>query len=65
MLFRSTHLVEAVIEGMIGEFTAQDILAKCPTASLDLVRRILTQQKALGRIERIGEGRGSRWRRTA
>jgi len=60
-----THLVEAVIEGMIGEFTAQDVLAKCPTASLDLVRRILTQQKALGHLERIGEGRGSRWRRTA
>jgi hypothetical protein len=41
-----THLVEDVIEDMTGEFTAQDVLAKCPTASLDLVRRILTHDAA-------------------
>ena len=59
-----TRLIEAAIDAAIGDFSAQDILAQCPGASLDLVRRILKDQKALGHIESLGMGRAAKWRRT-
>ncbi len=58
-----TRLINAAIDSAIGDFTAQEILAKCPTASLDLVRQILKQRKALGQIESLGRGRSAKWRR--
>jgi len=58
-----TKLIDAAIDGAIGDFTAQEILAKCPTASVDLVRQILKRRKALGEVESLGRGRFARWRR--
>jgi Fic family protein len=58
-----TRLVEAAIDRAIGDFSAQDILAQCPGASLDLVRRILKDQKALGHIKSLGTGRAAKWRK--
>jgi hypothetical protein len=58
-----TRLIDAAIDAAIGDFTAQEILAKCPTASLDLVRQILKRRKALGEVESLGRGRFARWRR--
>jgi len=58
-----TRLIDAAIDGAIGDFTAQDILAKCPSASLDMVRHILKRRKALGDVESLGRGRTAKWRR--
>jgi len=58
-----TRFINAAIDAAIGDFTAQEILAKCPTASLDLVRQILKQRKALGHIQSLGRGRSAKWRR--
>ena len=58
-----TRLIHAAIDAALGDFTGQEILAKCPTASLDLVRQILKQRKALGQIESLGRGRSAKWRR--
>lgn len=58
-----TRLIEAAIDAAIGDFSAQEILAKCPQASIDLVRQILKHRKALGQIESLGRGRAAKWRR--
>lgn len=58
-----TRLVDAAIDEAIGDFTVQEILAKCPTASIDLVRQILKRRKAFGEVESLGRGRSARWRR--
>jgi Fic family protein len=58
-----TQLINAGIDAAIGDFTAQEILARCPTASIDLVRQILKQRKALGEVESLGRGRWAKWRR--
>lgn len=58
-----SRLIDAAIDAAIGDFTAQEILAKSPTASIDLVRQILKQRKALGQIESLGKGRSAKWRR--
>jgi len=58
-----TRLINAAIDAAIGDFSGQEILAKCPTASVDLVRQILKKRKALGQIESLGRGRSARWRR--
>lgn len=58
-----TRLINSAIDTAIGDFTAQEILAKCPTASVDLVRQILKQRKALGHIQSLGRGRSAKWRR--
>lgn len=59
-----TRLIEAAIEGAFGDFSAQDILAQCPGASLDLVRRILKREKALGNVKSLGTGRAAQWQKT-
>lgn len=58
-----TRLINAAIDTAIGDFTAQEILAKCPAASVDLVRQILKQRKDAGHIECLGRGRSAKWRR--
>jgi len=58
-----TKLIDAAIDATIGDFTAQDILSRCPTASIDMVRHILKRRKALGEVESLGRGRAAKWRR--
>jgi len=58
-----TDLIQTAITSMFGEFTVQDLSAKCPTAGIDMIRRILNEQKRLGNVECLGRGRNARWRR--
>ena len=58
-----TRLINAAIDAALGDFTAQEILAKCPSVSVDLMRQILKQRKALGHIKSLGRGRSAKWRR--
>jgi Fic family protein len=58
-----TDLVLEAIANTFGEFTVQDLVRKCPTVSIDLIRLKLKEQKGLGKIECLGRGRNARWRR--
>ena len=58
-----TAMVLDVIGHMIGEFSVSDLQERCPTVSVDLIRRVLRQQRDLGQVECLGRGPHARWRR--
>jgi Fic family protein len=58
-----TALVEAAIEGFLGEFTLADLERACPGVSRDMVRRVLRDCQKIGAVECLGRGPGTKWRR--
>ena len=58
-----TDQVLSAIEQFAGEFTVARLELRCPGVSRDMVRRVLREQKAAGRIECHGRGPAARWRK--
>ena len=58
-----TELVEHAIEAIAGEFGITDLERLCPGVSRDMLRRLLRDLKAAGRIECLGRGPGAKWRK--
>jgi Fic family protein len=60
---RKTRLVLEAIRQKEGEFTLRQIMQDCPTVSVDLVRKVLQEQRAAGHIVSLGKGRGAVWKK--
>jgi hypothetical protein len=58
-----TELVEQAIKSTAGEFAITDLERACPGVSRDMIRRLLRDFNAEGRIECLGRGPGAKWRR--
>ncbi len=58
-----TELVLSVIGGFHGPFTVGQLQVRCPTVGVDLIRRILRDQKRAGKLECLGRGPAASWRR--
>jgi Fic family protein len=58
-----TALVEQAIEQAADEFGITDLECACPGVSRDMIRHLLRDLKAEGRIECLGRGPGAKWRR--
>ncbi|MBK6975534.1 MAG: Fic family protein [Sterolibacteriaceae bacterium] len=58
-----TDQVLSAIEQFAGEFTVARLELRCPGVSRDMVRRVLREQKAAGRIECHGRGPAARWQK--
>jgi Fic family protein len=58
-----SELVLSAIESFHGEFTVGQLQEQCPTVGIDLMRRILRQQKEAGKLECLGRGPTASWRR--
>lgn len=58
-----TDMVEHAIETVSGEFGVTDVERLCPGVSRDMIRRLLRDLKAAGRIECLGRGPGAKWRK--
>ncbi|MBN1289129.1 MAG: Fic family protein [Actinobacteria bacterium] len=56
-----TELARMVILETDGQFSLSEIHAKLPGVSEQLVKRVLQQMKADGRLKLSGKGRGARW----
>lgn len=57
-----TELVEHAIEAVGGEFGIADLERRCPGVSRDMIRHLLRDLKAAGRVECLGRGPGAKWR---
>ncbi len=58
-------LVREAIERTYGDFTVADLQQQCPNVSIDLVRKILREERDAGRVECLDRGgAGARWRHT-
>lgn len=54
-----------VLDAMIhfrSDFTIRDLQESCPHVGVDLIRRILREQRNLGRLECLGRGPNAKWR---
>lgn len=58
-----TVMVLDMINRMPGDFSISDLRERCPHVGVDLIRRILRQEREAGRLECLGRGPDARWRR--
>ena len=58
-----TKLIEAAVAAFPGSFTFRELRAACPTASAELVRKVLHGLRIAGRVRALGRGPGARWTR--
>jgi len=57
-----TVMVLDAIGHFMGDFTIRDLQERCPNVGIDLIRRILKEQRNLGRLECLGRGPTAKWR---
>lgn len=58
-----TAMVVDAISNLPVEFSVRDLQERCPTVGIDLIRRILRQERDAGRLECLGRGPDARWRK--
>jgi Fic family protein len=57
-----TAMVRDAIIHFSGDFSIRDLQERCPTVGVDLIRRILREERTAGRVECLGRGPNARWR---
>ena len=58
-----TAMVLDAINSLPREFSIKELQERCPTVSIDLIRRVLRQEREAGNLERLGQGVTARWRK--
>ncbi|MGA1794405.1 MAG: Fic family protein [bacterium] len=58
-----TEMIEAAVNGFLGDFTLTQLERTCPAVSRDMIRRILRELKKAGHVECLGRGPGAVWRK--
>ncbi len=58
-----TAMILDAISNLPVEFSIRDLQERCPTVGIDLIRRILRQERTDGRLECLGRGPDARWRK--
>ena len=56
-------MVVEAIKNSTGEFTVKDLQDRCPTVGIDLIRKILRNEKKAGRIDCLGRGPDAKWKK--
>jgi len=59
-----TALVIQGVEKLSGDFSVAELQRQCPGVSLDMIRRVLKDLRAAERVECLGRGLKSKWRKT-
>lgn len=57
-----SSLVRQTVLAQVEYFTLADLSAQLPTASSQLIKKILAELKKAGKVRLTGKGRGARWR---
>ncbi len=56
-----SDLVRQTILAQVEPFTLGDLAAQLPSASTQLIKKVLAEHKKQGKVRLIGRGRGARW----
>lgn len=56
-----SDLVRRTVLTQVEEFTLADLSVQLPTASLQLIKKVLAELKKGGTVRLVGRGRGARW----
>ena len=54
-------LVRQAVTAQVGPFTLTELKAQCPSASVQLIKKVLAEMKREGKVTLTGRGRGARW----
>ena len=57
-----TAMVVDALKHFRNEFTISELQERCPHVGIDLIRKILREQKNLGKLECLGRGPNAKWR---
>jgi Fic family protein len=57
-----TAMVLDALKYFRGNFTIRDLQERCPNVGIDLIRRILREERNAGQLECLGRGPNARWR---
>jgi hypothetical protein len=57
-----TAMVLDAIGHFRSDFIIRDLQESCPHVGIDLIRRILREQKNVGRLDCLGRGPNAKWR---
>ncbi len=60
-----SDLVRQIVLAQVEPFTLADLAAQLPSASRQLIKKVLSQMKEEGRVRLDGKGRGARWEKTS
>jgi Fic family protein len=58
-----SEMVAEAIGHFYGDFAVSELQEQCPNVGIDLIRRILREQRKAGKLECLGRGPAARWRR--
>jgi len=58
-----SEMVLEAIGRFHGDFSVSELQEQCPNVGIDLIRRILLEQRQAGRLECLGRGPAARWKR--
>jgi Fic family protein len=58
-----TERVHEVLISFTTDFTLSELERRCPDVSHDMIRRVLKDLRAEGKVECLGRGPGARWRK--
>jgi hypothetical protein len=53
--------VRQTVFAQVGQFTLESLAGQLPSASTQLIKKILAELKEQGEIHLAGRGRGARW----
>ena len=56
-----SDLVRQTVLGQVEPFTLADMATQLPSASPQLIKKVLAEMKNAGRVRLTGRGRGARW----
>jgi len=56
-----SDLVRQTVLAQVEQFTLGDLVAQLPSASTQLIKKILAELKKQGKLRLVGRGRGARW----
>jgi Fic family protein len=56
------NLIREAAEHFIADFTSKELELACPMVSREMIRVVLREMQAEGKIEKVGEGRAARWK---
>ena len=56
-----SDLVRRTVLGQVEPFTLADMAAQLPSASPQLIKKVLAEMKTAGQVRLAGRGRGARW----
>jgi hypothetical protein len=58
-----SEMVHAAIRGFRSDFSVGELQDQCPTVGIDLIRRILREERQAGHLKCLGRGPAARWRK--